>query len=281
MSMYKRCFIICCVFLWSCQQHPNTAPTKQQPVLEHTTDSSFLADSVLIFKDSFFSQLTFPSDSTFDTLLLKHFDYSAQSLSSIERSMADHGLVDVLDVIPSIKVDLRYATADNFVGEVLYPSTTRCFLRMETILKLLKAACYLKESNPAYTFIIFDGARPQSVQYKMYEMAKSKGQTKYVASPLKGSLHNFGTAVDISLFDLDSNKELDMGTPFDFFGPEAQPRFQESLLREGKLSALQLSNRNLLKKVMKKAGFRSIQTEWWHFEAFEKNYVRSVFKIIP
>ena len=183
--------------------------------------------------------------------------------------MADHGLVDVLDVIPSIKVDLRYATADNFVGEVLYPSTTRCFLRMETILKLLKAACYLKESNPAYTFIIFDGARPQSVQYKMYEIAKSKGQTKYVASPLKGSLHNFGTAVDISLFDLDSNKELDMGTPFDFFGPESWPNYAG-------ITSQQRANRLLLQNIMIKHDFKPYPQEWWHFtlknEPFPETY---------
>ena len=232
-------------------------------------------------RTAFNQQLLSAADSSFDSLLHKHFDYTNANLSPLEQSMADLGLVDVRDVIPTLKIDLRYATTNNFMNEVLYTNVHRCFLQIETIIKLLKAYQLLQQQYPQLTFIIFDGARPQSVQYKMYDFVKKINKTNYVASPTHGSMHNFGTAIDLSLFDVTTHQELDMGTAFDFFGPEAQPRCQQQMLNEGKLNTTQIKNRTVLRQVMKQAGFIAIQTEWWHFESFNKNYVRATYKIIP
>jgi D-alanyl-D-alanine dipeptidase len=239
-----------------------------------------ISDSNLKISNTKNDSISPKSINEIDSLIFRKFDYSQENLSTTERAMADAGLVDVLDILPQIKLDLRYTTSNNFVGEILYPDTKRCFLKIETLIKLSKALKILQKKNSSYTFIIYDGARPQSVQYKMYEIAKQKGKTKYVAKPEKGGLHNFGVAVDIGLYDLVNNQVVDMGTEFDFFGPEAQPRNHAQMLKEGKLTQQQIDNRNLLKSCMKQAGFIAILTEWWHFEAYDKYYTRAHFKIV-
>ncbi len=273
-------FLLFIVLLAACMENPKTIQNKDELTDKNEIKRQLNVDSIQCYKDSFIHQVSIQSVTTFDTLLNKHFDYQAAHLVPIEKSMVDAGLVDVLDVLPTVKIDLRYATTDNFVGEVLYPSVTRCFLRIETIIQLLKAYKYLHQLEPQYTFIIFDGGRPQSVQYKMYEIAKFRGQAKYVASPERGSLHNFGAAIDLSLYDIVQQKEVDMGTIYDFFGPEAQPRYHKLMLEQGKLTQNQVNNRDLLKKVMKEGGFHAIQTEWWHFESYDKNFIRASFSMI-
>ena len=273
------CIIL--ILLISCnqkKQKTNSTTNIDKPIVEST---KFKADA-----NSFQAKTNIDTSfiktnlSVIDSLIYKKFDYSNESMSSTEKAMADAGLVDVQDVLPQVKLDLRYATTNNFVGEVLYPDTKRCFLKIETLIKLSKALKYLQNTYPNYTFIIYDGARPQSVQYKMYDIATQKGKTKYVARPEKGGLHNFGVAIDIGLYDYTKNEVVDMGTDFDFFGPEAQPRFHLQMIKEAKLTQQQIDNRNILKSVMKKAGFISILTEWWHFEAFNKEYTRSHFQIV-
>lgn len=273
--------IVMLLLVGACRQK-NMSLTNVQAKAHRATIKMMAPNFVSVqTRTSFNQQLSCATDTSFDSLWHKHFDYTHASLSPLEQSMVDAGLVDVRDVIPTLKIDLRYATANNFMNEVLYTDVHRCFLQIETIAKLLKAYQLLQQQYPQLTFIIFDGARPQSVQYKMYDFVKKLHKTNYVASPTHGSMHNFGTAIDISLFDVSTNQEVDMGTPFDFFGPEAQPRFHQQMLYEGKLTATQIKYRNVLRQVMKQAGFTAIQTEWWHFESFNKNYVRAKYKIIP
>ena len=145
-----------------------------------------ISDSNLKISNTKNDSISPKSINEIDSLIFRKFDYSQENLSTTERAMADAGLVDVLDILPQIKLDLRYTTSNNFVGEILYPDTKRCFLKIETLIKLSKALKILQKKNSSYTFIIYDGARPQSVQYKMYEIAKQKGKTKYVAKPEKG-----------------------------------------------------------------------------------------------
>ena len=200
--------------------------------------------------------------------------------TKMEQAMLDSGLVMVEDSLPRIKVDLRYAGIHNFLGENVYPDIHHCFVLPATLEMLRKADSLLQDSFPNLRILILDAARPQSVQYKMYDIVKERGQERYIAKPEAGSLHNFGAAVDLTLFDVITAKEVDMGTEFDHFGPEAQPRYQSRYLQEGKLTDTQISNRNILRRTMQKAGFRMIQTEWWHFESFRKEYVRANFKMI-
>jgi L,D-peptidoglycan transpeptidase YkuD (ErfK/YbiS/YcfS/YnhG family) len=113
----------------------------------------------------------------------------------------------------------------------------------------------------------------------MWRLVKGTGKEEYVADPEKGSLHNFGAAVDLSIVDQDGNL-LDMGTPFDYFGELAQPSYEDRFLKDGTLTKKQVENRRLLRKVMQEAGFQTIPDEWWHFHAFSLEEVKRRFAIV-
>jgi L,D-peptidoglycan transpeptidase YkuD (ErfK/YbiS/YcfS/YnhG family) len=100
-----------------------------------------------------------------------------------------------------------------------------------------------------------------------------------VADPEEGSIHNFGAAVDCSIVD-DRSNLLDMGTPFDYFGELAEPRHEKRLLNEGMLTKKHIENRQLLRDVMKEAGFQGIEDEWWHFNAFSLDEIKHRYKIV-
>lgn len=160
--------------------------------------------------------------------------------------------VNVKNISDKIVTDIRYATKNNFTKVKLYDCST-CLLRYEVLLDLLKAE---KEFEKLGLYIkIFDAYRPLSVQKKMW---KKFPNPIYVANPYKkGSIHNRGSAVDLTLIDK-NGKELDMGTVFDFFGREAH-RDYKNLPKEV------LENRSVLRKIMENSNFRSIISEWWHF----------------
>ncbi|MBN1499105.1 MAG: M15 family metallopeptidase [Spirochaetes bacterium] len=203
----------------------------------------------------------------------------AEEISDIEKDLIRNGLVNIQSIDPTIKVELKYSTEDNFLGEDVYGDLTNCYLQKEAAVKLAKAQKFLKEKFPEYSLIVYDGVRPRRIQYKMWDIVKGTAQQGYVANPAYGSIHNYGSAVDLSIVD-GEGKELDMGTPFDYFGDLAQPRYEKKFLKEGKLNALQIKNRELLRDVMTKAGFIYISNEWWHFNAFEKDAVKKKYKII-
>jgi D-alanyl-D-alanine dipeptidase len=117
------------------------------------------------------------------------------------------------------------------------------------------------------------------VQQRLWAYARANKQTEYVSNPAKGSIHNYGFALDVTLADA-HGRELDMGTPFDSFGPLSQPAQEERLLREGALSAAQVANRRLLRTAMQRAGFRQHPVEWWHFDAVPASAVRRDYPII-
>lgn len=197
----------------------------------------------------------------------------------LEKKLIDVGLVNIQEIDSTIKVDLRYSSLNNFLNADVYGDLSRCYLRKEAALKLAQAQRYLKQKFPGHSLLIFDGARPRSVQYKMWEIFEGPDKQKYVANPQSGSIHNYGAAVDLTIVD-DKGNLLDMGTEFDFFGKLAQPRYEEKFLKEGKLNEKQLSNRKLLREAMTKAGFQYIQSEWWHFNAFLKDVVKKKYSII-
>lgn len=197
----------------------------------------------------------------------------------IEERLKLMGLVDIDEYIDDLVVELRYATHDNFMGEVLYEDLKKCFLQREVADKLKEAQRLLKKVNAEYRLVVFDGCRPRSVQYKMWERVKGTNNAKYVANPNSGSMHNYGAAVDLSILD-ELGYELDMGTEYDFFGIEAQPRYEDQLFKEGKLNREQIDNRRILRKVMKDAGFHAIMSEWWHYNAFSRKEIRSRYEIV-
>jgi D-alanyl-D-alanine dipeptidase len=151
-----------------------------------------------------------------------------------------------------VVLDIRYATPNNFTKSVLYPCG-RCFLH-PTVAKALQYA--VKDFRKlGYNIILFDCYRPLSIQRKLWEKVPD---SRYVTPPAKGSMHNRGAAVDISLQDIKSKKELDMGTPYDYFGKEAYMDYED-------ITPVAAKNRKLLHTTLVKYGFKPIRTEWWHF----------------
>ena len=160
--------------------------------------------------------------------------------------------VRLKDLSPDFVYELKYATPDNFLKQAVY-DCGECYLRKSTAEALVKANEAFKQLG--YRIKLFDCYRPLSVQKKMWKILPG---THYVANPAKGSKHNRGAAVDLTLVDV-QGKELNMGTPFDFFGKEAHHTYTEH-------SKEVLENRKLLKETLDKFNFKSIYSEWWHYE---------------
>lgn len=156
------------------------------------------------------------------------------------------------DLSPDFVYELKYATPDNFLKQAVY-DCGECYLRKSTAEALVKANEAFKQLG--YRIKLFDCYRPLSVQKKMWKILPG---THYVANPAKGSKHNRGAAVDLTLVDA-QGKELNMGTPFDFFGKEAHHTYTQH-------SKEVLENRKLLKETLDKYNFKSIYSEWWHYE---------------
>jgi zinc D-Ala-D-Ala dipeptidase len=184
-----------------------------------------------------------------------------------------------LSGIPGLTVDLRYATTRNFTGTNLYGRFDRAFLHKVAADKLRIAADHLQKLQPGYKLLVLDAARPRSVQQTLWDHVRGTDMQRYVANPAKGSVHNFGFAVDLTIADADG-KELDMGTAYDAFVDLSQPVHEARFLREGKLTEMQIANRKLLRVVMQDAGFVQLPLEWWHFDALPVDAVRRQYKII-
>lgn len=189
------------------------------------------------------------------------------------------GLVDVAAFVPTLQVDLRYATPDNFLGRDVYGGETRCRLQKDAALKLAEADRRLHQIHPELHLHVWDCARPHAVQEAMWAIVRGTPQQSYVADPARGSVHNFGCAVDLTLGTTDG-VPVDMGTGFDHFGIEAQPRHEEALLAAGTLTADQVTHRRILREAMLGAGFGMIQNEWWHFDCAPPAEARARYPMV-
>lgn len=165
--------------------------------------------------------------------------------------LPDTAFIRLVDYSDQFSYDLRYAGVNNFLGEAVY-DCGECYLRVNTARALIQANQEFREKG--LHLLLFDCYRPQSVQYQMWELMPDP---HYVARPEKGSIHNRGGAVDLTLAGADG-QALDMGTDFDHFGEEAHHDYSG-------LPESVLENRRLLRTVMEKYGFWTIRTEWWHY----------------
>ncbi|MCL6611583.1 MAG: glycoside hydrolase family 3 C-terminal domain-containing protein [Peptococcaceae bacterium] len=163
------------------------------------------------------------------------------------------GLVDISRLDPAIRLDIRYATNNNFSGRVVYPSP-RCLVRADVAEKLVRVQQKLKESG--YGLKIYDGYRPLAVQKKFWSIMPVED---YVADPFKGSRHNRGAAVDVTLVDSEG-REMPMPSGYDDFTEKARRDYAGATEEE-------LHNRAVLEEAMKGEGFLPFPTEWWHFDA--------------
>lgn len=182
---------------------------------------------------------TIHADIHHDTASVATGKQSAETIvivkSATEKYLDSLGLVKVCTLDSSLRIDIRYSTPDNFVGKDIFGDFVACYLQKDVAEKLIKAHRLLHDRFPYYRFVIFDGARPVSIQQMMWDSVKlpSSDRQKYLSNPENYSLHNFGAAVDLSIEDEDG-RELDMGTPYDYFGTEAHPRNEQILFSEGK-----------------------------------------------
>jgi D-alanyl-D-alanine dipeptidase len=163
-------------------------------------------------------------------------------------------LVEVAALDPSFRVEVRYAGSDNFVGRPVY-SMGRVFLQRPAARALLRAQRALRSRG--YGLLLFDGYRPWSVTRLFWEVVPP-GKRAFVADPAVGSRHNRGCAVDLTLFDLASGREVEMPSPYDAFDASAAPGY-------GGGTAEQRARRDLLRATLEKEGFSVDPAEWWHF----------------
>ena len=189
-----------------------------------------------------------------------HVDPVTVEKDKAQSSVADYDTTRWTEIVSGdgYTLDIKYATTDNFVDEVIYPCG-RFFLRPDVAEALEKVKMELKKQG--YGLILFDGYRPRAAQQMLWDKVSNPN---YVAPPSEGSMHNRGVAIDLSLTD-SKGDEIDMGTPYDFFGPAAHHDFPDH-------TAEVLALRQLLKSVMESYGFQSIRTEWWHYSHTAATY---------
>jgi D-alanyl-D-alanine dipeptidase len=217
-------------------------------------------------------------------MLLISLSLKAQKSTCVaELSMQKQGLQEVNEQVPHVLVELKYATTDNFMKKNVYSCLTHAYLQKETVAMLKKAQENLEKAHPGYHLLIYDAARPLSKQWELWntltEYSPEKRRT-YVADPKEHSIHNYGSAIDLTVAD-EKGKPLEMGTKYDFFGEMAYPKEEARLLKAGKLSQKAIDNRLILRNVMKSAGFMPIEYEWWHFNAFSRKVAKEKFSVIP
>ena len=200
--------------------------------------------------------------------------------NEIETRFIKAGLVNVQRINPEIQVDLVNSDPKkNYFRKNFYGGLKTAYLRKEVALKLSRAQKLLRSKHPGYALLILDAARPRSVSRKMYQQVKGTKYQRFVADPDKGSMHNYGIAVDITIVDA-SGDELDMGySPFRKSTLELYWLFAKKKLGV-KLSDRQKKNRRLLADTMVKAGFYPLDFEWWHFNGLPKAEVRRRLTII-
>lgn len=211
------------------------------------------------------------------TLFLSILTASAQRFDSLMRA---NGMVDIQQVAPDIRVDLKYATKDNFIGANMYGQLRRAYLHPNLAKALARAQQALTKEHPGYRFLIYDAARPQSVQRRMYQAVAGTPKKIYVAAPERGGRHNYGVAVDLTIVDA-SGKPLDMGSPFDHFGEEAHLGNEEARVRAGIFNKEVPANRSLMRRLLGAEGLRPYDKEWWHYqEQMSMSEVRKRYQLL-
>ena len=164
-------------------------------------------------------------------------------------------MVELTTLDKTIKLDIRYARTDNFVGQIFY-SEARAFLQKPAAKALLRVHKKLKKQNLG--IVVFDGYRPWSVTKFFWEVTP-EDKRKFVANPKTGSKHNRGCAVDLSLFNLKTGKLVEMPTDYDDFTDKASPDYAGA-------NPEQIKNRDLLRSLMEAEDFKVNANEWWHFD---------------
>jgi zinc D-Ala-D-Ala dipeptidase len=180
---------------------------------------------------------------------------AAQNGPPKEANKREARLVELITLDPTIKLDIRYATDNNFVGRKVYPEA-RAFLQQPAAKALVRVHRKLKKQGLG--LVIFDGYRPWAITKLFWEVTP-EDKRKFVANPAKGSKHNRGCAVDLSVFDLKTGELLPMPSGYDEFTERASPDYKGATPQE-------TANREMLRRLMEAEGFTVNPNEWWHFD---------------
>lgn len=190
------------------------------------------------------------------------------------------GYINIKKEAPSIFVSLMYARPDNFTGTVLYGDLREAFLYPTAAKALARAQKRLKQLRPNLSLKVYDAARPMSIQQKMWDKVKNTPKDIYVSNPAHGGgMHNYGMAVDITLCDMKGDT-LDMGTKIDYMGAAAHIDREAQLVANKRISKQAKRNRELLRAVMRYAGFIPLRTEWWHFNFCTRAQAKRYYRVI-
>ena len=187
-----------------------------------------------------------------------------------------HAAFRHLSTIAGIGIDLRYASVHNFVGRDLYSPLDCAWLHRDAAAAIERVVAWLAAQRPDHTLLILDALRPHRVQEQLWDALAGTPLRMYLADPIRGSIHSYGMAVDVTILDA-AGRELDMGTGFDDMTERSHPALENELLARGELTAQQVANRQLLRDAMFQAGFAGINSEWWHFDCGDRDAVRARF----
>jgi D-alanyl-D-alanine dipeptidase len=179
----------------------------------------------------------------------------AQNGPPKEENKREADLVELIKLSKSIKLDIRYATADNFVGRKVYPEA-RAFLQRPAAEAVVRVHKKLKKKGLG--LVIFDGYRPWTITKLFWEVTP-QDKRKFVANPEKGSKHNRGCAVDLSIFNRKTGELVPMPSGYDEFTERASPDYAGGTDEER-------ANRDMLRRMMEEEGFTVNPNEWWHFD---------------
>ena len=188
--------------------------------------------------------------------------------SDIEKDLERIGLQNVGEEIPGVEVYMVYATPYNFMGRVLYKGLDEAYLVPEAMEKLKKANELLRKKRLDLHLVVYDAARPRSIQEQMWKVVENTELQDFVANPNKsgGGPHNYGVAVDVTLVDC-TGHPIPMGSEYDYFGDRSRVDLEVQLIESGEINQRELKNRQLLREVMTEAGWLVEPSEWWHFNA--------------
>ena len=167
----------------------------------------------------------------------------------------DSDLVELIKLDPNFVLDIRYATTNNFVGKVVYPEA-RAFLQRPAAEALVEVNKEMEELG--YKLLIFDGYRPWSITKVFWDVTPADKKI-FVADPKEGSRHNRGCAIDLSLYDIATGKEVEMTGEYDEMTKRSYPDYAGG-------TEAQREARDLLREKMEAHGFTVYKFEWWHFD---------------
>ena len=221
-----------------------------------------------------------------------------QSPDNFDAMMREYNLVDIRELNSDILIDLKYSTTDNFVGVDMYGELETAYLEREFAKRVVRVQHILKQRHPEYTLLIYDAARPISVQRAMRKAVEGTEFEGFVADGTRGGRHNYGVAVDLTIATLDG-KPLDMGVGFDDFTEAASVKgtadssdpstrtlevyrdYINKLAKRGIISYEAAANRIMLVEVMHEAGLYPYRREWWHYEEIISiTATRSKYKLL-